>query len=86
MTFRHRPPEGVKTVYLAASFNNDYVTGPAELDGPDAQGFYTTTVAVAPGQYKYKYVHDGNKYRHDPANWRQTGFFNDSVLTVGKPN
>jgi len=29
-------------------------------------------------------VHDGNKYRHDPANWRQTGFFNDSVLTVGK--
>jgi hypothetical protein len=39
---------------------------------------------VAPGEYKYKYVHDGSKYRHDPANWRQTGFFHDSVLRVGK--
>ena len=26
----------------------------------------------------------GGAYRHDPANWRQAGFFNNSVLTVGK--
>ncbi len=43
-----------------------------------------TTVVVPAGKYKYKYVHDGNRYRHDPANWRQMGFFNDSELTVGK--
>ena len=40
---------------------------------------------VPAGRYKYKYVHDGQKYRHDPANWRQNGFFNDSDLIVGKP-
>ncbi len=83
VTFRHRPPAGVKTVHLAASFNNDY-SPVQQLAGPDAQGFFATTIVVATGQYKYKYVHDGNKYRHDPANWRQVDFFNDSVLTVGK--
>jgi peroxiredoxin len=83
VTFRHHPPEGTKTVHLAASFHKDY--SPAEeLDGPDPQGFFTTTVVVPAGEYKYKYVHDGNKYRHDPANWRQTGYFNDSVLKVGE--
>jgi peroxiredoxin len=83
VTFRHRPPEGVKTVHLAAGFNTDYSPTQA-LDGPDAQGFFTTTVVVPGGRYKYKYVHDGQKYRHDPANWRQTGFFNDSDLWVGE--
>jgi len=83
VTFRHRPPEGVKTVHLAASFNNDY-SPVQELDGPDTQGFFTTTVVVPGGRYKYKYVHDGQKYRHDPANWRQMGFFSDSELMVGK--
>jgi len=83
VTFRHHPPEGTKTVHLAASFHKDY--SPVDkLDGPDEKGFFTTTVVVPAGQYKYKYVHDGNKYRHDPANWRQTGYFNDSVLTVGE--
>jgi hypothetical protein len=83
VTFRHHPPDRTRTVHLAASFNKDY--SPVQLlDGPDSEGFFTTTVAVPAGRYKYKYVHDGNKYRHDPANWRQTGFFNDSVLTVGK--
>jgi peroxiredoxin len=83
VTFRHRAPEDVKTVQLAASFNEDY-SPVQKLDGPDAQGFFTTTVVVPAGRYKYKYVHDGQQYRHDPANWRQTGFFNDSDLMVGK--
>jgi hypothetical protein len=82
VTFRHRPPEGTTTVHLAASFNPDY-SPVQKLDGPDKAGLFTTTVAVSSGEYKYKYVHDGNKYRHDPANWRQTGYFNDSVLIVG---
>jgi len=83
VTFRHHPPDGTGTVHLAAGFNPDY-SPVQQLDGPDGQGYFTTTVVVPAGQYKYKYVHDGNKYRHDPANWRQTGYFNDSVLTVGK--
>jgi hypothetical protein len=82
VTFRHRPPEGAKTVHLAASFNKDYA--PAQkLDGPDAEGYFTTTVVVPAGEFEYEYVHDGNKYRHGPANWRQTGYFDDSVLIVG---
>jgi peroxiredoxin len=84
VTFRHRPHAGVKTVHLAAGFNRDY-SPVQKLDGPDDAGFFSTTVTVAPGRYKYKFVHNGDKYRHDPANWRQTGFFNDSELIVGKP-
>ena len=38
VTFRHHPPEGTKTVHLAASFNKDY-SPVQELDGPDATGF-----------------------------------------------
>jgi hypothetical protein len=83
VTFRHKPPAGTKTVHVAASFNKDY-SPVQELDGPDPQGFFTATVVVPAGRYKYKYVHDGGNYRHDPANWQQTGFFNDSVLNVGK--
>ena len=85
MTFRHRPPDGTRRVHLAASLNKDYAPVQA-LAGPDAQWLYMTTVIVPAGQYKYKYVHDGNKYRHDPANWRQTGYFNDSLLTVDEKN
>jgi peroxiredoxin/mono/diheme cytochrome c family protein len=81
VTFRHRPPQGTRTVHLAASFHKDY-SPVDELEGPDQTGFFTTTVVVPAGEYKYKYVHDGNKYRHDPANWRQIDFFNDSVLSV----
>lgn len=83
VTFRHRPPEGTTTVHLAAGFNKDY-SPVQQLDGPDDRGFFTTTVVLPAGRYWYKYVHNGNKYRHDPANWRQTGYFNDSVLVVGQ--
>ena len=34
VTFRHRPPEGTKSVHLAASFNPDY-SPVQKLDGPD---------------------------------------------------
>jgi hypothetical protein len=70
-------------VHVAASINPDY-SPVQQLEGPDERGFFTTTVVVPKGKYKYKYVHDGNKSRHDPANWRQMGYFNDSVLMVGK--
>jgi peroxiredoxin len=83
VTFRHKPPEGTSTVRLAASFNKDY-SPVQELGGPDPHGFFMATVVVPAGSYKYKYVHDGGKYRHDPANWRQMGFFNDSLLNVGR--
>ena len=83
VTFRHRPPAGTKRVQLAGTFNKDF-SPVQKLDGPDPDGLYTTTIPLPPGRYEYKYVQDGKNYRHDPANWRQAGFFNNSVLTVGK--
>jgi len=83
VTFRHRPPEGTRTVQIAGSFNRDY-SPDQTLMGPDDRGIYAATVPLPAGEYKYKYVHDGKSYRHDPANWRQAGYFNDSVLEVGK--
>jgi peroxiredoxin len=83
VTFRHRPPEGTETVHLAGSFNKDW-SPVQKLDGPDNQGMFTTTLVLPTGRYEYKYVQDGKNYRHDPANWRQAGFFNNSVLTVRK--
>ena len=83
VTFRHRPPAGTKTVHLAGTFNKDF--SPVQpLDGPDRDGLFTTTIPLPLGRYEYKYVHDRKHYRHDSANWRQAGFFNNSVLTVGK--
>ncbi|AGA27978.1 redoxin domain-containing protein [Singulisphaera acidiphila] len=83
VTFRHRPPAGTKRVQLAGTFNKDF--SPVQpLDGPGSDGLYTVTIPLPPGRYEYKYVQDGKNYRHDPANWRQAGFFNNSVLTVGK--
>ncbi|WP_435008541.1 redoxin domain-containing protein [Tundrisphaera lichenicola] len=83
VTFRHRPPAGTRTVHLAATFNKDF--SPAQkLDEPGPEGLFSTTIPLPPGRYEYKYVQDGKNYRHDPANWRQAGFFNNSVLTVGE--
>jgi hypothetical protein len=45
VTFRHRAPQGTKTVHLAASFHKDY-SPVDELAGPDQNGFFTTTVVV----------------------------------------
>jgi hypothetical protein len=79
-----RPPKGVKTVRLAAGFNDDF-SPVQELVGPDTNGFFTVTVTIPVGYYKYKIVHDRQKYRHDPGNWREFGFLHDSLLTVGSP-
>jgi peroxiredoxin len=83
VTFRHRPPAGTKTVHLAGTFNKDF-SPVQQLEGPDGKGLFTTTLVLAAGRYEYKYVQDGKNYRHDPANWRQAGFFNNSVLMVGE--
>jgi hypothetical protein len=45
---------------------------------------FTTTLVLPTGRYEYKYVQNGKNYWHDPANWREAGFFNNSVLTGGK--
>ena len=36
------------------------------------------------GTYEYKYVLDGTRWRHDPGNRRQAGYYHNSVIEIGK--
>jgi 1,4-alpha-glucan branching enzyme len=72
----------VETVFVAGSFNNWNPTG-QPMEGPDAEGNYTATLQLEAGVYEYKYVLDGTRWRFDPGNPKQVGFYRNSQLTVG---
>jgi hypothetical protein len=82
VTFRHRPPAGTRSVYLAGTFN-DWKPTALKLEGPDASGAFSTRLELAAGRYEYKFVLDGTRWRADPGNRRQTGFYHNSELAVG---
>jgi peroxiredoxin len=82
VVFHYQAPRGTKAVYLAGSFNDWKPTG-HKMDGPDARGAFTTRLTLKAGNYEYKYVLDGKTWKTDPGNRRQTGFYNNSVLSVG---
>ena len=44
---------------------------------------YSITVDLPAGVQTYKFVLDGQKWVHDPANPDQDGYFHDSVIAVG---
>ncbi|HEX4143870.1 MAG TPA: redoxin domain-containing protein [Pirellulales bacterium] len=81
-SFFYRPPHKVDAVYLAGSFN-DWKPDGQRMDGPDADGRYTTRVRVKPGDYQYKFVLDGKHWRADPGNPVHAGQHQNSVLHVG---
>jgi len=81
VTFRYRPSQDVSSVHLAGTFNNSQADA-QPLQGPDAEGFYSTTIELEEGSYEYKFVLDGSQWKHDPGNPDQDGFFNNSVLRV----
>ena len=83
VTFRYRPTDGSKAVYLAGTFN-DWKPTALKMDGPDGSGTFATTLPLAPGHHEYKFVLDGTRWRHDPGTRGQAGFYNNSVLEVGK--
>jgi peroxiredoxin len=83
VTFRYRPPAGTKAVYLAGTFN-DWKPTALKMDGPDDSGRFQTKLTLDAGTYEYKYVLDGTRWRHDPGNRRQAGFYHNSVVEVGK--
>ena len=61
--FTLRAP-GVHCVQLAGDFNRwDPTAGEMDLSGD----MWTTTVSLAPGRYKYRYVVDG-QWQRDPLN------------------
>jgi hypothetical protein len=79
--FHYRPDTEAREVYLAGEFN-DWKPADHKMDGPDAEGCYTTTLVLKPGKYEYKYVLDGVAWRADPGNPGQNGLYHNSVLTL----
>ncbi len=53
------------------------------MDGPDEKGNYTTKLKLAAGLHEYKFVLDGTRWRFDPGNPRQVGFYRNSQVRVG---
>jgi peroxiredoxin len=83
ITFHHRPPAGTKAVYLAGTFN-DWKPAALKMAGPDDSGRFQTKLVLDAGTYEYKFVLDGTRWRHDPGNRRQAGFYHNSVVELGK--
>ena len=81
--FKYRAPSDTKSVFLAGSFN-EWKTDAHPMDGPDENGLCSTHLKLKKGEYEYKFVLEGKTWKHDPANRRQKGIYNNSVLTVGK--
>jgi peroxiredoxin len=82
VTFAYTPLHKAKTVHLAGTFN-DWKETALKMDGPGADGRYTAKVTLKAGNHEYKFVVDGNRWRTDPGNPQQIGYFRNSLLKVG---
>jgi peroxiredoxin len=80
VTFRYRPTAEAREVYLAGTFN-DWQPTACKLEGPNRDGFYSTSIRLKPGRYEYKFVLDGKTWRADPGN-PQFGKDRASVLEL----
>jgi hypothetical protein len=69
----HAP--GAQVVELVGTFNH-WRPGSIRLRGPDASGYWTTTVALAEGRYEYLFLVNGRQWVTDPkaAVLRPDGF------------
>ncbi|MHC5544057.1 glycogen-binding domain-containing protein, partial [Singulisphaera rosea] len=81
VTFRHHPEGSAKSVALVGTFT-DWKQRPLAMTGPDAQGNYSTTVALASGSHEYKFLIDGTVFREDPGNPDSEGFFHNSLIRL----
>jgi peroxiredoxin len=81
VTFHHRPEAPAQSVAVVGTFT-DWKERPLAMTGPDAQGNYSTTIALDPGSHEYKFLIDGATFRHDPGNPEFAGFFHNSLLRL----
>lgn len=63
--FRLHAP-GAQQVELVGSFNH-WRPGTIRLDGPDASGHWTATVALPEGRHEYLFLVNGQQWVTDPA-------------------
>jgi len=82
--FRYHPPKPCKTVSVAGTFNHWKPTG-HEMQGPDRDGWYTTTIELAEGRHEYKFVLDGKTLEPDPGNPVAWGKKHSSVVWARPP-
>ncbi|MBN1827393.1 MAG: alpha-glucosidase C-terminal domain-containing protein [Candidatus Eisenbacteria bacterium] len=79
--FRFRPDRTPSQVFLAGTFN-EWNSSADRMEGPDDDGAFHLKLALAPGEYQYKFVADGS-WHHDPDNDRTTddgyGGFNSLI-------
>jgi hypothetical protein len=80
--FSYRPDRPVRTVHVAGTFN-EWSNSKDPMKGPDEKGFYHGTVRLAAGDYRYKFVLDGNFWTHDPSSKQLTGFLHESYFVAG---
>ncbi len=83
VTFALRPDSSAKSVQLGGSFN-DWQPEKTPLHGPDRAGRFTVKLKLEPGVYEYRFQIDGERWRSDPGNPEQAGYYNHSVLHVGR--
>ena len=81
VTFRYRPGSPTKTVALVGTFTK-WKDKALPMEGPDPRGRYAVKVVLEPGTHEYKYLLDGDRYRQDPGNPEQMGYFHNSVLKL----
>ena len=81
VTFRYKPDVPAKTVALVGTFTG-WKDKALPMVGPDAKGFYAAKVVLDPGSHEYKFLLDGDRYRHDPGNSEQSGFFHNSLVKL----
>jgi hypothetical protein len=88
VTFRYRPPDDttldghpIEAAYLTGTFNEWNPTG-RRMDGPNAEGFYTTELELPAGRHEYKFTLNGTEYHADPGNREIVGFYGNSLIEV----
>lgn len=81
--FRFKPDRPAKSVHLAGTFN-EWSLHSHPLSDDDGDGVYTVDLDVEEGEYRYKFVIDGNYWTHDPASRVLTGFLHESFFVARK--
>ncbi len=81
VTFHHHPEAPAKSVALVGTFTA-WKERPLAMTGPDALGNYLTTITLDSGSHEYKFLIDGETFRHDPGNPESAGFFHNSVIRL----
>ncbi len=79
--FQYRPEAPAKSLAVVGTFT-DWKERPLAMTGPDAGGNYSTKITLGPGSHEYKFLIDGETFRHDPGNPESAGFFHNSVIRL----